>query len=563
MFDRGRRWIGILGWIALIAGTTIPAEAQDQPAIRLRGWNGPASLVENRGPGTTVFRLAAVVDWRRLARSDRGGLEARIDLPGGGVYRHPLRPSEGPGSRSVSFYVPVDAVRNRPPERVRVSAVLVSGGGAAVSNVLSASIAQFPTPNVRSADLDVGPFDWGRPLDPSRDGAEVLPSEGIDGWRFVRVFGDGRRPGFFIATREATNRQVGLRLEDYDPNRGRSDEFLLDDPEQPALNLTPEAALEYLETLSSNDPAGVDYRLPTVDEWRFAARAGSDGRFWWGDAPTDPEGANLFGPEPASAIDTTIPAGRAGGYRPNPWRLIHTFGNVAEWATDDVGRFERLGGSFRSDAEEAADAVVASNPGDLGPDPFVGVRPAFDLDAEETSRLIERRLADAGLPGIAARFDPERATATLTGRVQEGTDRRRALESLRSLWFLAALEDRIETPTIPPGQLVAIGGVVGTPRVSRVLGRTLVEVSIGARWVRPLPVSGSDWWINVYGNRGGHAAYRLDGSMVGDASFRASIPSTLIGPNRSVRLGLSLGTPSDSRAGASLVSDVKSIEIAR
>ena len=563
MFERCHKFIEILVSIVLIAGATTPAGAQERPAIRLRGWAGRASLIENRGPGATVFRLVADVDWQGLARSDRDGLEGRVDLPGGGVYRHPLRPSEGPGSRTVSFYVPAVAVWNRLPERVRLSAVLVSEGGAVLSNALPASIAQFPTPRVRSAEADSGPFDWGRPLDPGRDGAEVLPSDGIDGWRFVRVFKGRQGLGFFIATREATNRQVKLRLDDYDPDLGRSDEFLLDDPEQPALNLSPEAALRYLQGLSAIDPNGVEYRLPTIEQWQVAARAGSDGRFWWGDAPSNPEGANLFGPEPEEAADTTVPTGRAGGYRPNPWGLVHAFGNVAEWASDDDGRFERLGGSFRSDAEEASAGVVASNPSDLGPDPFVGVRPAFDLDATETARLIERRLAEAGLGGIAARFDPERSTATLNGRSEAGTDRRRALESLRALWFLAAVEDRIEVPTIPRGQLVALGEVLGPPRVRRVLGRTTVEASIEARWVRPLPVSGSDWWVNIYDERGGNAAYRLDGSMVGAASIRASIPSTLIGPGRSTRLGLSLGTPADSSDAASLVSDVRSIEIGR
>lgn len=67
------------------------------------------------------------------------------------------------------------------------------------------------------------------------------------------------------------------------------------------------------------------YRLPSEAEWEYAARAGTDGPFWW-DGPISPDKANF-----ASNAKGTVPVDC---YDPNPWGLYQVHGNVWEWCQD-------------------------------------------------------------------------------------------------------------------------------------------------------------------------------------------------------------------------------------
>ncbi|MEW4568047.1 SUMF1/EgtB/PvdO family nonheme iron enzyme [Tautonia sp. JC769] len=540
-----------------------PGEAQDSAS--LTRWLGPASLVSNPGPGETLYLIRASVAWSESAPRQRSRYEVEVRLPDGGVERRPLRPSEGPGASVVTVQVPARAVRNRLPQAVRIEATLVdAASGTPFGRSLSGTIDQFPTTGSPDRIPPMGSFRRGRALDPIAAGAQSLPDPGPDGWRFVRIASTPESPGLFLATSEATNRQVAAQLPDHDPNAGRSDEFLLDAPDQPAVNLTPRRAEAYLDALGTGDPSGIPYRLPTLDEWQRAARAGRSTRFWWGDEAERPEGANLLGPEPGEATDTTV-AATDPGYETNPWGLSHTFGNVEEWVRtnpDDGAGFARVGGHFRSEPDEAAAPTRVDDPDDLGPDPFVGLRPAFDLDAETGAALIRTALAgDPGLADVVVSFDPDRAQATLSGLVPESDDRRRAVERLDRFWWLAAVEDAMVTPTIPEGQLVRIGAPAGPARRTSVLGRTILEIPVAVRWVGPQPVAGSDWWVNVYGPRGEHFAHQLDRDSVGRSPVRVSIPASLLDASRSARVALSLARPETSPEGRGIVSDVATLSV--
>lgn len=109
------------------------------------------------------------------------------------------------------------------------------------------------------------------------------------------------------------------------------------------------------------------YRLPTSEEWEYAARAGASTRFPQGDALTHDD-ANYFsssslgydqsatrGFHPDTGMDwpLTLPAG---SFAPNHYGLYEIIGNVWEWCWDtDVGGTNRIfrGGSWLHGADQA------------------------------------------------------------------------------------------------------------------------------------------------------------------------------------------------------------------
>jgi formylglycine-generating enzyme required for sulfatase activity len=97
---------------------------------------------------------------------------------------------------------------------------------------------------------------------------------------------------------------------------------------RPVVNVTWNDAVTYTRWLS--EQAGRVYRLPTDAEWEYAARAGTDTRFWWGD-DLGVDLANCAGCGSAWDGYETAPVG---SFQPNPFGLYDTAGNVFEWIAD-------------------------------------------------------------------------------------------------------------------------------------------------------------------------------------------------------------------------------------
>ncbi|GMG88153.1 bifunctional serine/threonine-protein kinase/formylglycine-generating enzyme family protein [Biformimicrobium ophioploci] len=102
--------------------------------------------------------------------------------------------------------------------------------------------------------------------------------------------------------------------------------------DRPVINVSWEDAKAYTEWLSNE--TGRNYRLPSEAEWEYAARAGRQSIFWWGERDArgkancrrgcDSDFITLFGAKTAPV----------GSFSANPFGLYDTAGNVAEWVQD-------------------------------------------------------------------------------------------------------------------------------------------------------------------------------------------------------------------------------------
>jgi formylglycine-generating enzyme required for sulfatase activity len=219
------------------------------------------------------------------------------------------------------------------------------------------------------------------------------------------------RKGFFLSMYKLTNREYRRFRPDHHvpPYRGIN----LDGEDQPAVNVSygdAVAFVAWLNALPSERAAGRAYRLPTEEEWEFAARGGDDRRFPWGDQWPPPEGAGNFADDASGkyfawehlagyrdAFPGTSPVGK---FIPNPWFLYDMGGNTYEWTASLYEPFpggppvaplpaRPYGAGMRvvrgsSWADELPKVLRCAFRNPMPPDtrlPFLGLRVAADIPA--------------------------------------------------------------------------------------------------------------------------------------------------------------------------------------
>jgi formylglycine-generating enzyme required for sulfatase activity/class 3 adenylate cyclase len=96
----------------------------------------------------------------------------------------------------------------------------------------------------------------------------------------------------------------------------------------PVTNVSWTDAQQYVSWLSA--VTRKSYRLPTEAEWEYAARGGTQTKYWWGDRLQSGM-ANCKDCSDAAAAD--LPA-EVGSFRPNPFGLFDMGGNVDQWVED-------------------------------------------------------------------------------------------------------------------------------------------------------------------------------------------------------------------------------------
>jgi formylglycine-generating enzyme required for sulfatase activity/tetratricopeptide (TPR) repeat protein len=105
--------------------------------------------------------------------------------------------------------------------------------------------------------------------------------------------------------------------------------YLSQNDNHPVVCVSWNDANAYVEWLSTQ--TGQKYRLPTEAEWEYAARAGTETKYWWGNEIGSNK-ANCSNYSCGDSFEYTAPVG---SFEPNPFGLYDTAGNVWEWTCSE------------------------------------------------------------------------------------------------------------------------------------------------------------------------------------------------------------------------------------
>jgi len=100
--------------------------------------------------------------------------------------------------------------------------------------------------------------------------------------------------------------------------------------QHPVINVSWDDSQQFIAWLNKIAKPAKLYRLPTEAEWEYAARAGTDTRYWWGNE-LGHNNANCDGCGSLWDDESTAPVG---SFNENPFGLMDTAGNVYEWVED-------------------------------------------------------------------------------------------------------------------------------------------------------------------------------------------------------------------------------------
>jgi formylglycine-generating enzyme required for sulfatase activity len=96
----------------------------------------------------------------------------------------------------------------------------------------------------------------------------------------------------------------------------------------PVHNLSWDDAQQYVAWLARK--TGKKYRLPSEAEWEYAARGGSETRYWWGnDVGASLANCSDCGGEQDRAAPMAVDA-----LKPNPFGVYDVHGGIAQWVED-------------------------------------------------------------------------------------------------------------------------------------------------------------------------------------------------------------------------------------
>ncbi|MDM8558256.1 SUMF1/EgtB/PvdO family nonheme iron enzyme [Candidatus Parabeggiatoa sp. HSG14] len=192
----------------------------------------------------------------------------------------------------------------------------------------------IPAGTFRMGDIQGGGYDSEKPV-------HSVSVNRFSMGRYEVTVGEFRR--FVNATRYKTDAEKGDGCYVYDDGSwGKQKDANWRNPyfsqkdNQPVVCVSWNDATAYTEWLSQQ--TGEQYRLPTEAEWEYAARAGTETKYWWGNIASH-EYAN-YGKDKccdglAKGKDRWKYTSPVGSFQPNPFGLYDTVGNVWEWTCSE------------------------------------------------------------------------------------------------------------------------------------------------------------------------------------------------------------------------------------
>ena len=109
--------------------------------------------------------------------------------------------------------------------------------------------------------------------------------------------------------------------------------------------------------------------------------------------------------------------------------------------------------------------------------------------------------------------------------------------------------------------MAILGAPTAAARRFAILDHSFVEVPVSIRWLDPLPVSGTAWWINVYFPGGAHQAQKLDPTDPGRSTKvlvridREKLAGLGLPDTSTGKVALSIGSPAPTLADPKIVTN--------
>jgi len=157
---------------------------------------------------------------------------------------------------------------------------------------------------------------------------------------------------FYMGIYEVTQEQW-TEIMGENPSKFNTTTLGHDASKNPVEGIIWEKAQEFIKKL--NEKEGTDkYRLPTEAEWEYACRAGSKGKYCFGNADFR---LGRYAWYRKNSDDKTHPVGQK---KPNDWGLYDMHGNVWEWCQDWYGEdyYQSSPGSDPTGPEIGTDRVI-------------------------------------------------------------------------------------------------------------------------------------------------------------------------------------------------------------